>query len=57
MGSFEATLLPDGARVLTHCNAGALATAGHGTVLGVIFSPTTEKINHELILINSILLY
>jgi methylthioribose-1-phosphate isomerase len=30
--------LSDGARVLTHCNAGALATAGHGTALGVIRS-------------------
>jgi methylthioribose-1-phosphate isomerase len=30
--------VPDGARVLTHCNAGALATAGHGTALGVIRS-------------------
>jgi len=30
--------LADGARVLTHCNAGALATAGHGTALGVIRS-------------------
>ncbi|MEO8630560.1 MAG: S-methyl-5-thioribose-1-phosphate isomerase, partial [Betaproteobacteria bacterium] len=29
---------PDGARILTHCNAGALATAGHGTALGVIRS-------------------
>jgi methylthioribose-1-phosphate isomerase len=29
-------LIPDGARVLTHCNAGALATAGYGTALGVI---------------------
>lgn len=29
-------LLPDGAAVLTHCNAGALATAGYGTALGVI---------------------
>ncbi len=29
-------LLPDGARVLTHCNAGALATGGYGTALGVI---------------------
>lgn len=36
MGHFGATLLPDGARVLTHCNAGALATAGYGTALGVI---------------------
>jgi len=38
MGSFGAELLPDGSRVLTHCNAGALATAGHGTALGVIRS-------------------
>ncbi len=30
-----AALLKDGDRVLTHCNAGALATAGHGTALGV----------------------
>ena len=38
MGAFGAELLSDGARVLTHCNAGALATAGHGTALGVIRS-------------------
>jgi methylthioribose-1-phosphate isomerase len=38
MGTFGAELLSDGARVLTHCNAGALATAGHGTALGVIRS-------------------
>ena len=38
MGQHGAMLLPDGARVLTHCNAGALATAGHGTALGVIRS-------------------
>lgn len=38
MGAYGATLLPDGARVLTHCNAGALATAGHGTALGVFRS-------------------
>lgn len=38
MGAYGAVLLPDGARVLTHCNAGALATAGHGTALGVIRS-------------------
>ncbi|MDY0187885.1 MAG: S-methyl-5-thioribose-1-phosphate isomerase [Syntrophus sp. (in: bacteria)] len=29
-------LIPDGTRILTHCNAGALATAGYGTALGVI---------------------
>jgi methylthioribose-1-phosphate isomerase len=38
MGMHGATLLADGARVLTHCNAGALATAGHGTALGVFRS-------------------
>ena len=38
MGAFGASLLLDGARVLTHCNAGALATAGHGTALGVFRS-------------------
>ena len=36
MGSFGASLVPDGSRVLTHCNAGALATAGYGSALGVI---------------------
>jgi methylthioribose-1-phosphate isomerase len=38
MGNHGSALLADGARVLTHCNAGALATAGHGTALGVIRS-------------------
>ncbi len=36
MGRHGAALIPDGATVLTHCNAGALATAGYGTALGVI---------------------
>ena len=36
MGAHGATLVPQGARILTHCNAGALATAGYGTALGVI---------------------
>jgi methylthioribose-1-phosphate isomerase len=36
MGRFGAELLPQDATVLTHCNAGALATAGYGTALGVI---------------------
>ncbi len=38
MGDHGATLVPPGARVLTHCNAGALATGGYGTALGVIRS-------------------
>ncbi|MGA9769266.1 MAG: S-methyl-5-thioribose-1-phosphate isomerase [Blastocatellia bacterium] len=36
MGRFGAELVPDNATILTHCNAGALATAGFGTALGVI---------------------
>jgi methylthioribose-1-phosphate isomerase len=36
MGRFGAELIPDGSTILTHCNAGALATAGYGTALGVI---------------------
>jgi len=36
MGRYGATLMPSEGGVLTHCNAGALATAGYGTALGVI---------------------
>lgn len=36
MGRHGAALLPQGAQVMTHCNAGALATGGYGTALGVI---------------------
>jgi len=36
MGLSGSTLIKDGDRILTHCNAGALATAGYGTALGVI---------------------
>jgi methylthioribose-1-phosphate isomerase len=36
MGRLGGELIPDGATVLTHCNAGALATGGYGTALGVI---------------------
>ena len=36
MGQHGAALLPEGAKVMTHCNAGALATGGYGTALGVI---------------------
>ena len=38
IGRHGAALVPDGARIMTHCNAGALATAGHGTALGVVRS-------------------
>jgi len=36
MGRYGATLMPSSGSVLTHCNAGALATCGYGTALGVI---------------------
>src|SRR5687768_8228775 len=36
MGAHGAALVPQDAKILTHCNAGALATAGYGTALGVI---------------------
>lgn len=36
IGALGAPLIPPRARVLTHCNAGALATAGYGTALGVV---------------------
>jgi len=38
IGDHGAALIPDGGAVLTHCNAGALATGGYGTALGVIRS-------------------
>jgi methylthioribose-1-phosphate isomerase len=42
MGELGAELLPERARVLTHCNAGALATAGYGTALGVVRSAAAQ---------------
>jgi methylthioribose-1-phosphate isomerase len=36
LGAHGAPLVPDGARILTHCNAGSLATVGYGTAVGVI---------------------
>ncbi len=38
LGRAGVDIVPQGARILTHCNAGALATAGHGTALGVVRS-------------------
>ncbi|AFT70502.1 Methylthioribose-1-phosphate isomerase (Methionine salvage pathway) [Alloalcanivorax dieselolei B5] len=38
LGEAGLALLPEGARVYTHCNTGALATGGHGTALGIIRS-------------------
>jgi len=45
MGKLGAELIPNKARVMTHCNAGALATAGYGTALGVIRSAKHKKIS------------
>jgi methylthioribose-1-phosphate isomerase len=45
MGDLGSALIPQGARVMTHCNAGALATAGYGTALGVIRSSKHKKIS------------
>jgi methylthioribose-1-phosphate isomerase len=42
MGEHGATLVPAGARILTHCNAGALATGGYGTALGVVRAAHTH---------------
>ena len=43
IGRHGAALLKDGSTVLTHCNAGALATAGYGTALGVIRGAIERK--------------
>jgi methylthioribose-1-phosphate isomerase len=45
IGSIGAKLIPQGARILTYCNTGALATAGHGTALGVIRSARDKGIS------------
>ena len=42
IGDHGGPLVPDGKTVLTHCNAGALATAGYGTALGVIRSAIAQ---------------
>lgn len=42
MGQHGSLLVPDGANVLVHCNAGALATAGYGTALGVLRAAHAE---------------
>lgn len=49
MGRYGADLLPNKGNVLTHCNAGALATAGHGTALGVIRSAVESGKNISVI--------
>ncbi len=43
IGRFGAEIVPEGARILTHCNAGSLATGGFGTALGVVRSAFRKK--------------
>lgn len=43
IGLYGADLIPDKASILTHCNAGALATGGYGTALGVIRSAAEQR--------------
>ena len=45
LGRLGAALIPERARVMTHCNTGALATAGYGTALGVIRSSKDKNIS------------
>jgi methylthioribose-1-phosphate isomerase len=45
MGKLGAELIPQGARIMTHCNTGALATAGHGTALGIVRSAKGKGIS------------
>jgi methylthioribose-1-phosphate isomerase len=49
LGCLGAALLPQRCRVLTHCNAGALATAGHGTALGIVRSAVAAGKQVEVI--------
>lgn len=48
IGRNGADLVPDGKTVLTHCNAGALATAGYGTALGVIRAAVSSGKNVDV---------
>jgi methylthioribose-1-phosphate isomerase len=45
MGKLGAELIPQNARIMTYCNTGALATAGHGTALGVVRSSMQKNIS------------
>jgi methylthioribose-1-phosphate isomerase len=48
MGKFGNELVPQNAQILTHCNAGALATAGYGTALGVIRAAVEQGKNVQV---------
>ena len=45
MGKLGAELIPRDARIMTYCNTGALATAGHGTALGVVRSSKGKNVS------------
>jgi methylthioribose-1-phosphate isomerase len=45
IGTYGAKLIPQGARILTYCNTGALATSGHGTALGVVRSARDKSVS------------
>ncbi|HEY8069552.1 MAG TPA: S-methyl-5-thioribose-1-phosphate isomerase [Burkholderiales bacterium] len=49
MAAHGTTLIPDGARVMTYCNTGALATSGYGTALGVIRTSFNTRKNISVI--------
>ena len=49
IGRHGADLIPAGARVLTYCNTGALATSGHGTALGVLRTAFEQKKNISVV--------
>lgn len=49
MGEHGAALIESGQTILTHCNAGALATAGHGTALGVLYSAKEQGKTFQVI--------
>ncbi len=49
MGEHGAAVIAEGDTILTHCNAGALATAGFGTALGVIYAAHAQKKNIRVI--------
>jgi len=49
LGRHGAALIPAGARILTYCNAGALATSGHGTALGIVRSACEQHRNISVV--------
>lgn len=49
MGALGAALLPDEGTILTHCNAGALATGGYGTALGLVRAAREQGKRHKIL--------